>query len=289
MADNVISPNPLYLTPLPVDQTWKTSTEAHYAINDFIRDHGYGTRHGVNGGLVKKFLKCDLDLRTEKKKHDWKQSVGKRQESECPFNIILRRQDGTWRIDDYNASHNHAPSPAWTHPSQRKIERERKREVVKGMIQQGLNNKNILLRLGSDDPKCFLGSLDIPLIRASLSRHATAKMPLTKLPKKKSDHGLSNGSTGDELPRIGMDEENDYKPSKEGMENDFDKIAKKVVDYEGDENFLKEEMKIELNKIRKEYLDDETDGKFLKREMKIELYDIPEERGSVEKDFRRTN
>lgn len=287
MADGVISPSPLFLTPLPVHETWKNLTEAHYAINDFIKDHGYGTSFGKFNGFVKRSFKCDLDPRTVEKKrknYDWKQSVRNQDGFGCPFQIILKRQGDTWRIDDYYASHNHAPSPAWTHPSQRKIERERKREAINEMIQQGMSNTKILLKLELDDPKCFLGLLDMRLMRTKLGKHATAKMPLTKLPKKKSDCDLSNGSTGDQLPRIGMYEENDYKPSKEGMENYFDKIVKKVVDYEGDEKFPKEEMKIELYKIPKEYLDDETDGKFLKGEMEIELYDIPEERESDEKD-----
>ncbi|KAJ6005746.1 hypothetical protein N7451_003690 [Penicillium sp. IBT 35674x] len=132
LADSVISPNPLYLTPLPLGQNWKTPTEAYYAINDFIKDHG------------------------------------------------------------------HAPSPAWTHPIQRKIERERKSEVIIEMIQQ----------------------------------------------------------------------ENDYKPSKEGMENDSDKIAKEAVGHESIYKLPKEEMKNELYNIPKECLDEETDGKFLKGETK---------------------
>ncbi|KAJ5803093.1 uncharacterized protein N7503_005543 [Penicillium pulvis] len=288
LSDSVVSPNPQYLTPLPVGQTWKTLIEAHYAINYFIKDHGYGTSQSNSGGVAKRNLKCDLDYSTEKKKkkkrHDRKQSVHKRHESACPFKITLRHQDGTWRIDGYNASHSHAPSPAWTQPSQRKIKRDRKREVIKEMIQQGMSNTKILLELELDDPKCFLSSMDIRVMRAKLKRHPATKMPLTKLPKKENDCDLVNSSTGDELPGIGMDDESDYKPSKEGMENDFHEITKEAVDYESDYKLSKAEMKDELYRIPKKYFDDETDGKFLKGKMNIELYDIPEERGSDEND-----
>ncbi|KAJ5441771.1 hypothetical protein N7491_004177 [Penicillium cf. griseofulvum] len=164
--------------PGPVTQ-FRTREEGIAAINEFARPHGYAVTSRrsktTKKGVVKTIrLICD---RGRVPAEVTEEPLAKRRNTNtlatgCPFRIALRLNLTTdhWHLTIENPTHNHLPSPASTHTTQRAIELTHKKDKVENAIRQGRTTRQILTKLREADPESTIIAQDIYNTRKKLNQ-----------------------------------------------------------------------------------------------------------------------
>ncbi|KAJ5243941.1 hypothetical protein N7489_004037 [Penicillium chrysogenum] len=176
---------------LPVNQQFRTHEEAREAVNTFARPHGYAVtsiRSKFTKKGVKKTVPLICDRGREPETNTDEPRPQKRQRStlrlRCPFKMTLRLNllTGLWYLTIENPVHNHPPSPASTHPIQRALDLDNKRDNVENRLRQGYTTKQIVTELREADPDTILVPRDIYNTRRKLSDEFLAgRTPLQAL------------------------------------------------------------------------------------------------------------